>query len=354
MDNKHLNNFIFLAVLIAVVLFSHYLYAGNNAAGLADVTASTGAPNNASHAQIPLFVMPPSTLSTRGNFATGTAGSADTNGALAAQTASTGTRGVSAAGATPTVSAFVKSGAGAPPDVAVQSYIVADLQTGTVFASKNPDERWPTASLTKLMTATVVEDSFATTTSISITNDMFAVDPQDETTLVVGGTYSVPDLIHTMLMPSSNVAAEAFADFYGYQAFMTAMNARAKVWGMTNTYYDDPSGLSASNESTADDFLKLAQVIYKQYPEIYAITRTPQIYITNESTNTRVLVKSINDFAGDPSFVGGKTGYTPQANENLVSVFNYDGHPLFIVVLGTENRFLNTTALYNWFKANYR
>jgi serine-type D-Ala-D-Ala endopeptidase (penicillin-binding protein 7) len=259
-------------------------------------------------------------------------------------------------------SAFIKIGAtaSAAPNFAVNSYLVADLESGTIFASKNPDGRWPTASLTKLMTATLVEDYFSTSTDITITEPMFAVDPVDETTLVVNGTYSAQDLLPVMLLPSSNVAAQAFADFYGYSSFISDMNARAAAWGMTNTYFNDPSGLSASDESTADDFLKLAQVIYRQYPQIFAITRTPQVTITEKNSGKAILVKSINNYAGLANFVGGKTGNTPQANGNLLSVFNYDGHPLFIVVLGADDgasglnaAFSDTNTLYNWFKAHY-
>jgi D-alanyl-D-alanine endopeptidase (penicillin-binding protein 7) len=155
-------------------------------------------------------------------------------------------------------------------------------------------------------------------------------------------------------MPSSNVAAEAIADTYGYNNFIAEMNARAAAWGMTNTFFDDPSGLSASNQSTADDFLKLAQIIYNRYPEILETTENQQVYITEQNTGKKVLVKTINDFAGDPDFIGGKTGHTAQADGNLFSVFRYDNHPLFIVVLGTSDRFIDTEKLFAWFKANYK
>jgi D-alanyl-D-alanine carboxypeptidase len=132
------------------------------------------------------------------------------------------------------------------------------------------------------------------------------------------------------------------------------MNARAAAWGMTNTYFGDPSGLSATNESTANDFLKLAQEVYNHYPQIFTTTRTPQTYITEQNSGKKILVKSINNFAGEPDFIGGKTGHTNEADGNLLSIFSYENKPVFILVLGTDDRFGDTQKLYAWFKANFK
>ena len=106
----------------------------------------------------------------------------------------------------------------------------------------------------------------------------------------------------------------------------------------------------------ADDLLKLAQHIYTNYPQILAITRTPQVTVQNLATNQPVVITSINDFAGNADFVGGKTGYTDQADGNLLSIFSYEGQPIFIVVEGIDDgvRFDATQSLYNWFKTNFK
>jgi D-alanyl-D-alanine endopeptidase (penicillin-binding protein 7) len=239
------------------------------------------------------------------------------------------------------------------PQVGSSVYLAADLQTGKTYVALNAEERWPMASISKLMTAAVVTDVLNPDDHITITNSMVSVDPTQQI-LHVGDTYTVSDLLRVMLLPSNNVAAEAFAEFYGRANFLSAMNAKAKAWGMTNTYYDDPSGLSAANESTATDLLTLAQHMYGQYPQILAITRTPQVTVANLTTNQPVVIKSINEFAGQADFIGGKTGYTDQADGNLLSIFSYDGRPLFIVVLGINDgvRFDATQKLYTWVKAN--
>ncbi len=253
-------------------------------------------------------------------------------------------------------SGFLRIGDAAPPAIAARAAIVADLLTGTHILAENATERRPLASVTKLMTATVALDKLSPAQKITITNDAFNADPSEKT-LRVGDTYSVADLLRFLLMPSSNVAAEALADAYGRDRFIAEMNARAAAWGMvsTSTYYVDPSGIAVGNQSTASDLVPLAQKIYSGYPQILAITRTPQVVVTN-GLGGQVIVKSINQFAGQTDFIGGKTGYTDQADGNLLSIFSYGGRPVIIVILGTPSgvRFADTEALYNWFAANFK
>lgn len=241
------------------------------------------------------------------------------------------------------------------PDINSAVALIADLQTGGPFLNMNASERWPMASISKLMTAVVATNLLSPEQRITITESMVAVDPTEQI-LHVGDTYTVADLMYVMLLPSNNVAAEAFAEFYGRSRFLAAMNAQAQAWGMTDTYYDDPSGLSAANESNAEDLLKLAQNIYTNYPQILAITRTPQVTVQNLATGQPVILKSINDFAGNADFIGGKTGYTDQADGNLLSIFEYEGKPIVIVVLGINDgvRFDATQELYNWFKTDFK
>ncbi len=240
------------------------------------------------------------------------------------------------------------------PNFSSEAYMVADLSTGSIIAGANVSKRWPTASLTKLMTATLVFDQLTTSTRITITPQMFAADP-DERALVIGGTYTVEDLLHLMLMPSSNVAAQAMADYIGRAQFMNEMNARATAWGMTDTYFDDPSGISAANQSTAKDLMILAQHIYENYPGILAITNTPVTTITELNSGKTITVRSINNFAGTPDFIGGKTGNTPQADANLLSLFNDNGTPVLVTVLGAPALpFIDTSMLYSWYRANYK
>jgi len=333
---KQYEKLIFLFVIVAGIFLVRALYP--NISALPSF-ASTQKPTQTAIVQTttnpPTLVLPQTSVA-------GTTGAGTNDGAANTDPS-----------ASVTNSVFSRVGNTPVPALNEEEYMVADLTTGAVLAGSNDDARWPTASITKLMTATLILDQLPTSTQITITPQMFAADPQ-EFTLVVGGTYTVEDLLHLMLMPSSNVAAEAMADYIGRTQFMNEMNERAKQWGMNDTYFADPSGISATNESTANDLLILAQHVYNNYPDILAITDTHQTKITEQNSGKKLLVTSINDFAGEPEFIGGKTGHTDQAGNNLLSVFNYDGHPVIIIIFNTNDRFGNTAKLYAWFRANYK
>jgi D-alanyl-D-alanine carboxypeptidase len=324
--NNYFAKFTFLVAVVGAILFSRMAYPSTP---LANLAGANGANNKGLNKEVPFFILPPVAVSAGGD------------------TASVTTTGRSVPVAPPRAGS-----AAVVPTLHAAASIVADLGNGTVFEAMNVDKRWPTASITKLMTATIVVDKLDPTTKITLTQEMFASDPA-EATLMVGETYTVADLLRAMLLPSSNVAAEALAAFYGRDKFLAEMNARATEWGMKDTYFGDPSGISAGTQSTATDLLKLAEKIYSDYRKIFEITRTTQVSITEQSSGVKTVIKSINNFAGTADFIGGKTGYTSEADGNLLSVFGYQGRPIAVIVLGTDNRFPDTQTLYDWFKHAY-
>jgi len=315
---SHFQKFLFLGVVMLAVLVSGVAHPSLFVSGEAENKSSS----SASGGDVPILTLP--TLS------------ADVSGAPA------------------TSATRVSEEAPVAPHEAA-AVVVADLASGTIFFSQNADERWPLASVSKLMTAAVASDLLDPRERVTITASMMSVDPA-ERVLKAGDIYAVSDLLRIMLLPSNNVAAEALAELSGRQRFLAAMNAKAEAWGMANTYYDDPSGLSAANQSTANDLLALARNIYAEYPQIFDMTRLPQATVSEISRGAAVTVKNINNFAGDPDFLGGKTGYTDQANGNLLSLFSWRGRPVFIAVLGTSggNRFTYTRKLLDWLKNNSR
>jgi serine-type D-Ala-D-Ala endopeptidase (penicillin-binding protein 7) len=253
-------------------------------------------------------------------------------------------------------SIFHKSGSGSPPEISARIALVADLQSGERYLRLNDEKQWPLASLTKLTAAAVAIRYGTLTEKATVTQRAFAADPTEQN-IKVGGIYRISDLLKLMLLPSSNVAAETVAEFYGRDAFIAAMNAQAKEWDLQNINFDDPSGISISNQSTAENVLLLAQGIARDYPEVFRIGREPSATIAEWNENYEFTIKSINKFAGRPDFVGGKTGYTDEAGGNLISVFSYEGRSIVIIILGAttaDQRFSDTEKLLEWFKGNYK
>lgn len=247
---------------------------------------------------------------------------------------------------------FSRTGDVPPPELYARAAALFDLASGARFFARNTDRRWPTASLTKLMTAAVVLPRLDAKQQITLSAIDFSLD-SPEKSLNPGDRYRAGDLLRIMLVASSNEAAEAFADSYGRANFIALMNGNAREWSMQDTHYDDPSGLSVSNQSTADDLAKLVVKIADDFPDIFAITRAKDYRATEIGSGRRRTFENTNLFAGEPEFLGGKTGYTDEASGNLVSLFRYGGRTIAVIVLGSPDRFGETSNLLRWFEANY-
>jgi len=199
------------------------------------------------------------------------------------------------------------------------------------------------------MTASIVLEHIAPDQQITTMEVPGAYTPSSNH-IPVGSTYRADDLLRDMLVESSNEAAESFAAAYtdgngsGRTAFIAAMNAQAAAWGLTNTHYDDPAGLSVGSQSTAQDLLKLVRHIHAAHPEVFETTRLPSVTV-RDINGVPYTAIATNEFAGRAGFLGGKTGYTDEAQGNLVSLFLTRSVPTVYIVLGSANRFGDTDLL---------
>lgn len=213
-----------------------------------------------------------------------------------------------------------------PPAIKTNSAL-AKIASGTqIFFESNPDQRWPIASLTKLMTATVALEQ-------------------------VSATREQVNRMKRMIVVSDNDAADALATELGVDVFVAHMNKKARALEMRNTGFSDPTGLSYLNQSTVRDLDKLIRYILEFHPEIFQWSREKKLLLDG------VLYTNINEFAGRPHFLGGKTGYTDEANGNLISLFATSQGPISIIVLGTPNkeeRFKQTEEIFTWISQRFK
>lgn len=237
--------------------------------------------------------------------------------------------------------AFRHIGSAQPPEIQAKAAMVTDLKTGRAYFESNQNLRWPTASITKLMTALMTLKNMDLSQPVKIGDE-------------ASDTYSGNDVLNTMLIISKNEAAEAFANVYGRNDFISGLNSLAREFGMSSTNFSDPTGLSVANQSTINDLQKLASNIYRNYPKIFEITRKKSVTVTELDSKKKTKLSNINIFAGTAGFVGGKTGHTDEANNNLLSVFSYANRPILVVILGADNSFEETEKLMDWFKSNYK
>ncbi|ELV7528660.1 D-alanyl-D-alanine endopeptidase [Edwardsiella ictaluri] len=243
----------------------------------------------------------------------------------------------------------------APLTLASGSAMVVDLNNHQVIYASHPDIQVPIASITKLMTAMVTLDAHPNL------DEVIAVDIHRTKELKgvfsrvrVGSELTRRQMLLLALMSSENRAAATLAHHYpgGYDAFIRAMNAKARALGMTRTHYVEPTGLSPDNVSSARDLVKLLQAA-KDYPligelsttETRSVTFTHPTY-TETFNNTNHLLR--ND-KWDIQMT--KTGFTNQAGHCLAMRTVIGGRPVALVVLdafGKYTHFADANRLREW------
>ncbi len=236
--------------------------------------------------------------------------------------------------------------------VSAKILFVCDLEKDVELFNLNKNDRWPIASLTKLMTAVIAVEKIGYDKKISINEEANSVeDPNGN--LVVGEVYTVKDLIKAMLVVSSNNAAEAIADFYGNKNFVDEMQKKASDLGMFQMTFVDATGLSFLNQSNADNLKLLVGYIFKNHPDLLDISKENAVELTEVNSGDKKTLKNINYFAGRNDFLGGKTGFNDFSKGNLVSVFQYLNRKILIITLGADDRFKETEAALNFIKEKY-
>ncbi|MCO7246859.1 D-alanyl-D-alanine carboxypeptidase family protein [Halomonas sp. Mc5H-6] len=227
----------------------------------------------------------------------------------------------------------------APPQLAASSWILMDADSGKVLAQHNADERLPPASLTKLMTAYLVEreldrGSIALDDQVSISEKAWRTGGS-KMFVEVGDQVAVEDLLHGIIIVSGNDASVAMAEHLagGEAPFADLMNQHASRLGMENSNFENPTGLPGENHySSARDMALLTQHIVNDYPEHYAI------YSEREFTYGGITQPNRNRLLWrDPTVDGLKTGWTSEAGYCLVSSAKRDDMRLISVVMGTDS-----------------
>lgn len=239
---------------------------------------------------------------------------------------------------------------------AVNPERLADSESRVLY-SKNSDQVLPIASITKIMTALIVLDKLGLEETVTISQNAYDA-YGNQGGLMVNEKFSVRDLLHALLMESSNDAATALAEHYesisdDELSFVYLMNKKASELGLENTYFTDPSGYDADNVSTVEDISKLVIDSFSQ-PVLWQILKTPTIDLYSVDGQYHHWINTDELLNQMPNIVGGKTGYTVKAKGCLVIVIEQSPQEyLIIVVLGAEQRFLQTEKLIDWTNKAY-
>ncbi len=252
--------------------------------------------------------------------------------------------------------------------------VVLDVDSGTILHYDNGRERRQIASLTKLMTATLVLKKVKNLDElITITPTMLKVAGTtvgcpssvycNAKKLQVGEKISVRNLLTAMLLDSANDAATALGIYVGgsKNEFVSLMNNQAKDWGLKDTHFCTPSGLEITgreNEcySSAYDVARIA-VKSLQYPLIWKTMEVSSatVYsadgkIAHKLKNTDKLLTKLSNC------IGGKTGFTPLAGKSLMlgAISADKKHKIVAVLLDDPNRWDDMQKLVKWTFNNYQ
>lgn len=256
----------------------------------------------------------------------------------------------------------VKEGSPIPP-VYSKSFLLMDLDSGEVLVSKNPNDKVPVASTTKLVTALLARDLFDLNEVVTI-QKLAATINGSEIELAQGERITVRDLLKGLLIQSGNDAAFALAEHYSqkpgdYQLFVVKMNEYVSNIGLVDTVFGDPAGLDDEvGRSTAWDLAHISRLLLRDnvLAEMVAIPKTTVASIDGkylhslESSNRLILSDSIYYL---PGAIGIKTGFTPEAGHCLVSAYDSGGKVLIGIVLNTNELSITASAseskkLYSW------
>lgn len=247
------------------------------------------------------------------------------------------------------------SQAGEGPNLASVNAAVAHVGDNSLVFGKNADRQVPIASLTKLMTALVVLESGEPLDEPLAFHERHTPAANNAYTRIrVDSTLPRSEVIRIALMSSENFAAYTLASHHpgGYDAFVEAMNSKARALGMSGTRFVDPTGLSALNVSTASDLVRLANAAF-EHPQIreYSTTgyyrahfRNPRYSLSFGNTNPLVHRDS---WGVELS----KTGYLSEAGRCLVMVSDMNGRKTVTVLLdslGTRSPLGDSGRIKRW------
>jgi len=224
-----------------------------------------------------------------------------------------------------------------PPQLAAQSYLLVEHNSGKVLAESNADERLAPASLTKIMTAYVVFRELAGG-NIALDDQVLISEKAWRTGgskmfVEVGKRVSVEDLLKGMIIQSGNDASVALAEHIAgsEEAFAELMNTHAQRLGMTNSHFVNADGLPKPElYTTARDLALVTAATIREFPEYYAwYSQKEFVFNGIKQRNRNMLLYQ------DDSVDGVKTGYTEAAGYCLVASAKRDDMRLTSVVMGS-------------------
>ncbi|MEK7162542.1 MAG: hypothetical protein AAB730_01650, partial [Patescibacteria group bacterium] len=245
-----------------------------------------------------------------------------------------------------------------------KSVYILDLTENKTIYEKNALEVRPLASLTKLMTALLLEEKVPAGFYIPVSGE--AIRQEGDDGFRAGEKFRKKDLIDVILVASSNDVSYAAAEFVGagleggdgasVSRFVALMNERARELGLLKTSFLNASGLDAEvnfekipgASGTAFETARLLEFIFKNHTGLIERARSEEFEIVSEK-GRRLKARNTNQALADiPQLIAAKTGFTDLAGGNLVFIFDAGfSRPVLVSILGSseEGRFTDAKKI---------
>lgn len=253
----------------------------------------------------------------------------------------------------------------AKPTVEAKGAILIETKTNTILYEKNAYSKFYPASITKLLTALLIQEQLPDNTVITKSQNSVRTVPPDSSHigLNIGDRYNKTNGLYGLLLGSDNFIAHdlAITNSGTISQFAELMNTRAKELGAKNTHFTNPHGYHDPNHYTTPyDMALIAKAAFAN-PTVQKIAGTAQFnfYVSNKNKtipikNTSRLVKSETPYYNS-AVVASKTGYHSDAGQTLVAKAVYGDMELIAVVMSdkTPNQYIDVNNLFNYAKTNY-
>ncbi len=254
------------------------------------------------------------------------------------------------------------------PGIMAGSAILIDADTGSVLYSKSAEDKMYPASTTKLMTVLLALENSDFSETVTMSYDsLHSLEIEAKRVGVVEGEQlSMKDSLYAILLGSANEVSYAVAEHVGggdFDTFIGMMNERAKELGCVNTHFTNPHGLHEPDHYTCANDLALIMKACLDHPEFPMISNNTDYTLSVLSKNgTREIDvyqthKFLRKKLNCEGAFAGKTGYTDEARNCLVTAAKRNGMTLICVVLGDPKDadcYTDTNSLFDYGFGNFR
>ena len=237
--------------------------------------------------------------------------------------------------------------------VTADSYVIIDVGSGSVISARNPSAVHPVASLTKLLTALTVMQNAKLEDSVVVgVKAVKAGNSGSDMKLKNTEVIKLQDLLAGLLINSANDAAVALAEHVsGTEAqFAEAMNKVAKDYALSRTHVVNATGFDNQAHFSSSYDMGLLLLHAWRDPVLGVYLRSSSLTVKSVDGKIQHNLKTTNRLLGERTdILAGKTGFTDAAGQSLAIVAENDtGHPVIVVLLGSEDRFGEADKLLDW------